>query len=187
MHRSKVFSLCLVGVLTTILLACNDKSACVYAVYQHTPIEGWDRNDTLTFCYVPNETYSPFASQPSLTLTEEIGLRINGSYPFSTLYLIVEQEVRPSATQLTDTLTCRLTDKKGVFIGKGIGCYQYLFPLRRLPLHTGDTLNIHIRHLMKREILPGVTDIGVSLFANEVTPGIDTQEDKQQEGEAPER
>ena len=99
---------------------------------------------------------------------EEVGLRINESYPFRSLCLIVEQTKWPAGTHRSDTLNCTLIDPDGTVMGQGISHYQYNFHLTDQQLQAGDSLHISIRHNMKREILPGIADIGVMLFRNEV-------------------
>ncbi|MBQ7513145.1 MAG: gliding motility lipoprotein GldH [Prevotella sp.] len=155
MQRSKhgrlwpVVAVAICGVMT----ACIDHI--MYHHYEHTPLSGWERNDTLNFMV-------PRAKQQGQYL-EEIGVRINGDYPFLGLRLIVSQTVYPSGKTLADTLECELIDKNGTAKGDGITMYQYQFPLTTLQLAEGDSLSVAIRHDMKREILPGIADIGVKL------------------------
>ena len=95
--------------------------------------------------------------------TEEIGVRINGDYPFRKLSLIIEQTKTNTLERRKDTLNCELIDKNGHPSGQGISQYQYTFNLATLHLLKDDSLRITIRHDMKREMLPGVTDIGVHI------------------------
>ena len=71
---------------------------------------------------------------------EKLILRVNNDYPFMGLTLIVEQTVFP-----------------------GNGFYEYDYPLTQLALHAGDSLQISVRHNMKREILPGIADVGIEI------------------------
>ena len=75
----------------------------------------------------------------------------------------MEQEIRPQHLLRTDTLNCRLIDKNGTVKGRGLSYYQYNLHLTTLRLNAGDTLNIRVRHFMKRENLPGIANIGVRL------------------------
>ena len=68
-----------------------------------------------------------------------------------------------AVTVVTDTVACQLTDRKGNAAGKGISYHQYQFPVTELMLQDGDSLFVSIRHDMKREILPGISDVGFSL------------------------
>ena len=131
----------IVACLGLLCVACQQKT--VYNHYEHTPLSGWERNDG--------------------QYREEIGLRISGAYPFMGLNLVVEQRVMPSGDTRRDTLNCTVIDDKGNAKGRGVSHYQYLFHLTTLSLHKDDRLYIAIRHDMKREILPGISDIGVKL------------------------
>ena len=149
--------------LTFILLAVCLFTACkqstVYFHYEETPESGWEKNDLLTF------DTDKLANDA--TYEEEVALRINGKYPFMQLTLIVEQIVYPAGHMMTDTLDCDLIDERGNAKGEGISQYQYLFPLKTIQLHQGDSLHLSVHHNMKREILPGVTSVGVKLSKKE--------------------
>ena len=136
------------------LLAACDRHT-VYNRYEHTPVAGWEKNDTLVFNTEPMAQTGQYI--------EEIGLRINGSYPFTGLSLIVEQTVYPSKDTRSDTLSCSLIDEDGNAKGRGVSHYQYMFHLTTLKLNHGESLHIAIRHDMKREILPGISDVGIRL------------------------
>lgn len=136
-----------------LMTACDRQT--VYSHFEHTPVTGWERNDTLTF--------SVDALVATGRYEENLGLRINGSYPFMQLNLIVQHTVYPSMTTYSDTVCCRLIDKQGNAVGRGVGQYQYTFPVTKLHLLAGDKLHITVRHDMKREILPGITDVGIQI------------------------
>ena len=127
----------------------------VYDEYQHTPITGWEKNDTLTFS-VPRMAEAGYYASTVM-------LRINDGFPFVGLTLIVEQKVIPGTEVKTDTVNCRLIDKGGNFNGQGVSYHQYTFPITTMPLVPGDSLYISVRHDMKREILPGVSDLGIMI------------------------
>lgn len=93
----------------------------------------------------------------------EMGVRINGEYPFMALTLIVEQTVLPKGTIMHDTVNCRFFDQQGRQLSGGISYFQYTFPIRTINLRTGDSLHITIRHGMKKELLPGISDVGISM------------------------
>ncbi len=152
MNSIKLITIALLTVAAT-LVSCNRKT--VYDRYGHTPITGWEKNDTLSF-YV-----SPMAEGGNYA--EELGLRINGAYPFMDLCLVVEQRILPGNLTLRDTVNCQLADNNGQMKGHGISFYQYNIPITELKLSKGDSLQVFIRHNMKREILPGISDVGVKL------------------------
>lgn len=140
-------------VLTLIMMACNPST--VYSHYEHTPMAGWEKNDTLVF------DIPPIAD--SGTYRQEVGLRITNGYPFTGLHLIIEQTNLKTYEQRSDTLNCSLISERGIPQGDGVSQYQYLFPINSQTLDAGTPLRITVRHNMKREILPGITDVGIRI------------------------
>ena len=136
-----------------LLSSCTEKR--VYYKYCHTPIAGWEKNDTLLF-NIPRMTKAGIYKA-------ELGLRINGDYPFMNLTLIVSQTIYPGHKIKADTLNCHLISANGMPKGQGLNTYQYNFPLPDTSLNQGDSLCVSIKHDMKREILPGVSDVGFML------------------------
>lgn len=128
----------------------------VYDTYNHTQIEGWEKNDTLVFD-VPR-----MLSSGRYRL--EMGMRTTGAFPFTGLSVVVEQTVIPGYRTVTDTLRCRLSDDKGNILGQGVSCFQYNFILSDINLRKGDSLHVRVRHIMKREILPGISDVGLKVI-----------------------
>ena len=137
--------------------SCNRKT--IYSHYESIPFSGWEKSDTLSFCITP--------ITHDCTYSEEIGLRINSAYPFMGITLIVSQHTQPYHILRTDTLHAYLTDNDGNIQGTGVSYYQYHFKLATLRLYANDTLYVNIRHNMKREILPGISDIGITLRREE--------------------
>lgn len=140
-------------ILSVLFAACNDKK--VYDTFHHTPLAGWEKNDSLSFDVHKLKTSGRYLST--------LALRIDDEYPFMGLTLIVEQTVHPSHTKHVDTLNCALIGANGIPKGQGIGYYQYAFGVTSMNLQKGDSLHISVRHNMKREILPGISNVGVSL------------------------
>lgn len=140
---------------TLIICLWGCKNKVVYHQYKSTPIAGWERNDTLSY------SIPPLSKSGLYNIC--VGLRVNGAYPFTKLTLVVEKTVLPYRRTYTDTVLCSLRDSHGNVLGKGISYYQYEFNASTLRLQKGDSLHLTIKHGMKREILPGVSDIGVKL------------------------
>lgn len=139
------------------LLSCNRKT--VYDHYQPLEHGEWNKDDTLVFDIRPVTQGGVYK--------EEVGLRTTGDYPFTGLSLIVEQTVLPAKVTRCDTLRCRLAGEDGSIKGRGVGCYQYRFHLTNVTLADGDSLNVRIRHNMRRENLPGITDVGMKVKSEE--------------------
>ncbi len=71
-------------VATIAFSACNH--AKVYDEYAHTPIAGWEKNDTLSF------EVSPPWKPPAIT-GRAWGLRITGANPFMALHSSLNQTI----------------------------------------------------------------------------------------------
>lgn len=144
--------------VTSLILTvvCVAFAACdrlpVYSHYEHTSSNGWEKNDTLSFSVSPVKEAGYYQ--------EELGLRINEDYPFQGLCLVIQQTILPSGYRHNDTLNCTLIDKSGRVKGSGIKHFQYNFHVNTIRLTEGDSLHILVKHNMKREIMPGITDIG---------------------------
>ena len=145
----------IVSVVMTAAVAGSCATDTVYYSYAHTPVAGWEKNDTLTFNI-------PGMAAPG-TYGQQVGLRMTSAFPFTSISLIVEQRIMPRGKVLTDTIKCPITDIRGNFLGDGISSFQYMFPLREVTLNKKDSIHVSIRHNMKREILPGVSDIGLKM------------------------
>ena len=90
-----------------------------------------------------------------------LGLRSSDSYPYTVIWLAVEREFSHPDTLRRDTVKCQLMDSVTHRMGKGIYMYQYDVPLPSMTLHYGQTGQVRIIHLMQREVLPGIHDVGV--------------------------
>ena len=144
--------------ITALLLALTF-TACetdvVYSTYTHAAIVGWEKNEPLTF-----EVDSMSAGG---TYAMTLGLRISDAYPFRNLHMVVEQTIFPEKRVLTDTVTCNVVDRNGTMLGHGVSLYQYNLPIRKRSYQAGDSIFVKVRHNMKREILPGIADVGITL------------------------
>ena len=108
------------------LAACHTNT--VYDHYNHTLIDGWDKNDTLIY-HVPK-------------------IKEGGVY---------DGRIR------VDTLNCKFSDCDGFHMAHGISHSQYCFPIARLQLNANDSLSINVRHDMKRDLMPGISDVGIKI------------------------
>lgn len=138
-----------------VMTSCNRKT--IYHHYQHTPLSGWEKNDTLLFTVKP--------AKERAVVQRDVELRTSGDFPFCDLFIIVEQTTFPSNIMRRDTLDCKIFDSKGNILAGGISLYQYSFHLTDISVNEGDSLSFRVRHNMKRDILPGIADVGIRLTA----------------------
>ena len=140
-------------VVASVLTACDNQT--VYYHYEHTLTDGWDRTDTLHY---------QIASLPaSGDYKAEVGVRINRSYRFQNVGVIVDITSARTRQTWSDTVNCIVRDTDGDVEGQGFSQYTVLFPLKQLHLQQGDTLNVSIHHHMRREVLQGITDVGIKI------------------------
>ena len=92
-----------------------------------------------------------------------IGVRTTNDYPYQKLWLSIAAEFSNPDTVFTDTVACVFADKNGVRSGNGTDMYQYDFNLGDVNLQKGQTGRFTIHHIMRREIIPGVSNIGVRI------------------------
>lgn len=159
-------------VVLSVLFVVWTATACVggkvFDEYEQIPVEGWDKTDTLTFS-VP-----AVAADGVYNLA--LGLRTTGDYPFMSLTLLFEANIIAKKSEnssvvkdpqrLSRTLSCPLVSSRGRSQGQGVSLYQYNFHVATISLREGDSLQVNIRHNMKREMLPGLSDLGLSITRN---------------------
>lgn len=150
-NRTKVAAV--VCLLLVVICGCQQQTA--YHQFRHIAEPGWDKTDTLHF------DISPLPADGSYRLDAE--LRTDKNYPFQQLTIEVEQTVYPSKEKYHDVVNCRLVSETGLIEGDGISYFQYQFHVRDLSLRQGDSIHLCITHNMKREIMPGIADVGVCL------------------------
>lgn len=136
------------------ILSCDDQR--IYDAYEHVPTEGWERNRSFTFAVDKVQKGGEYQ--------QWIGLRAHQAYPFRTVNLIVSQTIFPSKKVLQDTVTCDIINEQGRLDGKkGISSTEIMVPLRKVKLQQGDSLSISVRHDMRRDVLPGISDVGIKI------------------------
>ena len=87
-------------------------------------------------------------------------------YPFRELWLTVKQDWTSGQT-IIDTLQCTLATPAGDASAKGVALNQYEFALPVRQLANGDRARICTHHIMRQDLLPGITDVGIRLEATE--------------------
>ena len=151
--RNKQLLIILTMAVAAIFVSCDRKT--VYSHYERTPQEGWERLDTLFYEVPPVKETG--------TYQEFIGIRTDIGFPFQAIALNFAQDVFPQGTHYQTTKNCMLYDEGGKELGSGISRFQTDFYLTDVQLNKGDSMRICITHYMRRELLSGVSDIGIIL------------------------
>ena len=150
---------CIIG--TLLLTVAWSMTSCsrqqtVYANYAHIDDTTWEKTDTITFDVPPVKAAG--------TYQEKLGLRLADDFPFLALSMDIEIQVQPKGILHRGQHKFSVIDQGGNPKGKGLSLQQYTFDLGDLELEEGDSLHISMAHNMKREILPGVVDLGIILI-----------------------
>ena len=138
------------------LVSCNQKNF-LCNTYRPVPVEGWEANDTLTIALDTVRLHGEYSL--------EVGVRSTRLYPYKYLYLLAEITLSNPDTAMVDTIVCEITDTKGNFQGNGLSIYGKVFPVSNINMLKGQYGEIKIRHIMRRDPLPGLSDIGVLVSA----------------------
>lgn len=91
-------------------------------------------------------------------------VRNTTDYPYSNLYLFLDIEF-PDGRILRDTIECMLAERSGRWTGKGFGRIKSNAFLFRDDVWFPEAgiYSFRIRHGMREESLPGISDIGIRI------------------------
>ena len=130
-------------------------SSTLYHHYQSLPAEGWERSDTVCFD-VPK-------AEEDIDGSLFIGLRTAAHIGIQDIMLAVEQCDEAAEVLHHDTIHYLLTDDEGNATAQGVNYHQY--ENRQLPfrLQKGKSATVRIHHLMRREDISGITEVGIRI------------------------
>ena len=131
-------------------IACNPKTP--YHHYESLPSDGWARTDTLHFQLPPVHEQGIY--------TIYVGLRWSPLFPYEGLWLVAETQ---SPIFHADTLYFLTSQPDGLPTGQGIRLQQSEQPLFRISLRKDQKVNVDLRHIMHREVLPALSDVGLRM------------------------
>lgn len=137
------------------LMSCSEKAA--YKAYQSVSIDGWDASDSVVF------TVDSLSQGGNYRAVVGVRSSVAQAYEFRTLFLEVRQQWQGTPL-VCDTVACELSDQRGDMEGDGTLYQQYEFPISHIALQSGQRGRIVVRHIMRREILSGISDIGFLLL-----------------------
>jgi len=149
--KDRLWTIGIVLMAVAAMASCDRRK--VYDSYVHSALSGWERNDTVSFGVPAVDAQGLY----DVTLK----MRTDNSFPFTNVMLVVDQTVIPSHKRYSDTLYCAVANRSGHSLGNGINLYHHEFHVAQRRLNAGDSLYISVRHNMMREILPGITDVGI--------------------------
>ena len=135
------------------LAACTGGT--VLHSYKPLPREGWDRCDTVRFDLPEAER--------DIDGTLFIGLRTTANIHYQDVVLAVEQHLDAPFAYRCDTVRYPLADAEGFALSPGVNHHQY--ESQQVPFHLqkGQSGSVRIRHLMRHEVVPGITEVGIKV------------------------
>lgn len=159
----KVFSLFYIIALMVIAVgavSCSDPRT--YDQYKNVSLQGWSRNDTLTFD-IPRQWEGNYQL--------DLCLRAAQTYPYRNISMIMDRKViyykqhKKQEKTYSDTINCEIINDKGILVGqKGITSTEIRQAIIAFRLNRNDSMHVTIRHIMSRESLPGISDVGIRLI-----------------------
>ena len=85
--------------------------------------------------------------------------------------MIIEQKViyyrqrKKREKTYNDTVNCEIVNDKGILVGhKGITSTEIRQAITSFRLNRNDSMQVKIHHIMGRESLPGISDVGIRLL-----------------------
>lgn len=146
------WGVCLLMVL--LLSACVGRTR--YHHYLSLPREGWARQDTVLF-QLPD-------SMPGGRMQVAVELRATRSFPYTDLWIALEQRDSMQRVLHNDTLHISMTDAQGNLSGHGQGLLEYTsVAIPFVADSLGSCHEVRLRHLMSQEVIPSLTDIGLQV------------------------
>ena len=161
--RHKVSTLLYIIALMVITMgaaSCSDPRT--YDRYESVSLQGWSRKDTLTFD-IPRQWEGNYQL--------DLCLRAAQTYPYRNISMIIERKViyyrqrKKREKTYNDTINCEIVNDKGILAGqKGITSTEIRQAMSSFRLNRNDSMHVTIYHIMSRESLPGISDVGIRLL-----------------------
>lgn len=161
--RHKVSTLLYIIALMVITMgaaSCSDSRT--YDRYKSVSLQGWSRKDTLTFD-IPRQWEGKYQL--------DLCLRAAQTYPYRNISMIIERKViyyrqrKKREKTYNDTINCEIVNDKGILAGqKGITSTEIRQAITSFRLNRNDSMHVTIHHIMNRESLPGISDVGIRLL-----------------------
>lgn len=140
----------LFAALALVLFSC--KGNVIYHHYESVEDNEWAQSDTLHFLLPPAPHEGTYAL--------EIGLRYGSDFPYRDITVVADY-----GRGVLDTLTIPFATDDGKPLGRGVGLLHKTIPISNLQLHEGQQVTISLHHIMYREILPSIHEVGLKLSA----------------------
>lgn len=133
--------------------ACDTQTA--YHHYESVAPEGWARQDTLTFAI------DTIIQRGNYDAT--LCIRTNATYPFRNLAVRTAINISPRDTTVSRQMEMTLRQVDEHKDRSSITYFTHHEPIATLALQPGDSITVKVTHNMRREVMQGITDVGIKL------------------------
>lgn len=137
-----------------LLVGCSGRT--IYSHYEPLPYSGWDADSALVYDFS--------VADSSRYYDIVLNLRHGDNYPHQNFWVFAEL-YRDSVLLSSDTLDYYLADDRGRWLGNGFGSHHDMPMLlkQRFVFPFGGEYRISLRHGMRNDVLPGVTEVGITV------------------------
>lgn len=151
----KIMKNSLIIVFATLILTGCVKSD-IYLKYKTIITSGWHKDSLCTFDIPVNDT--------TIRYNIYVNIRNRGEYPYQNLWLFVSK-MTPDSLETKDSIECYLADKRGKWLGTGIGSVLQMSVLyqQNVKFDKKGIYKYKIIHGMRDTILVGINDIGMQV------------------------
>lgn len=145
--------------LLFIAFSCNGRE--VYMQYMPVENGSWHKDSVVNFDINIEDTTTVYNLY--------VNIRNRGEYPYQNLWLFI-QTTGPDSMAVSDTIAFYLADRKGKWLGTGIGAAFDMPVLYRqnFRFYKQGTYKFTINHGMRDSVLTGISDVGMRLERNQL-------------------
>ena len=138
--------------ISLIAVACTSND--VYFKYQSVASQGWNKDSLYRFDIPIVDTIA--------TYNVYVNIRNRGEYPYQNLWVFLAKTT-PDSIESKDSIECYLADKRGKWLGSGLGSILEMPVLyqQNVRFSKSGTYHYKICQGMRDSLLKGINDIGM--------------------------
>lgn len=146
----------LFGLFLVTLLALAGCKQVMFQESHEVPNKNWEADRTFRFEVPVQDTMSSYDFY--------IDLRNGANYPYANIYMFVNTTF-PSGKSARDTVECILADKRGKWLGDGLGDIldNHILFKENIRFPNSGTYVFEFEQGMREEALPAMLDVGISI------------------------
>ena len=138
--------------LMIVLMACNRRD--VYFQYANVNPTGWSKDSLYGFDVEITDTLAHY--------NVYVNVRNNGTYPYQNLWVFLSKTA-PDKEVERDSIEFYLTDKRGKWLGSGLGSVHHMPVLyqQNVTFPKAGIYHFSLVQGMRDSLLAGINDIGI--------------------------